>query len=221
MDPTRRCLTFIREHRRVFFLTMISLTLAAITTASLCLSSRKSPELSFVLLKIGSRYKMDALVRVTLDRQALEQDITRQIFQIAMAESSGGSLDPRLRPELEKAQALISQTLARTVPAAINSATFDAPAQALAPRIKQFMSEILPALLKISPDQWQLWQAAIASGNLTMGDCKSESNRAACEIWIAGPDSKNAVVITFWVRDQFIWRLRRVTGLENLIAAMR
>lgn len=86
---------------------------------------------------------------------------------------------------------------------------------------KDAANVLLATLLQVDAQVWQQWQQAVVAGRFTVGSCRREDARAACEIVIHGPDAQDIVLATLWQRQDFYWQLKGVAGLGLWVEWMR
>ena len=134
----------------------------------------------------------------------------------------GAAQSENIPPQDKAAQQIMATTLARTLPLILKSS------KALAGFLGQstdkdsaLRGKLLPILLNINPTVWDEWIANLTAGKINWGQCRYADKRAACQLTNHGPGQQFAQIALLWERQAVYWPLNGVSGIRELVQAMR
>lgn len=215
-----RCLRVISRHRFIFF-TLLAVLFSATLGLFVIEKSKQHPKISFFALKFGVALGFRPLIDATANYDQVRLDLAKDVMRLALANLSQSGVDENTQLEVAKTQSAILNILSQVMPAAIKSPEAEGFLSGLSEPSTNLGLAALPAILKVDSKVWDQWLDEIKRGNFSLGNCRIENARAACEVRIAGPNSKESVVVFLWVRNGLLWRLEKILGVENLVDAMR
>lgn len=192
--------------------------LPVLLLAGLAVWSWMTPRLSFMVLELAfSRGLTDAAGSI-VDESALVAGLAEEMSPLL----AGAAQSENMAPQAKAARQIMATTLARTLPVILKSS------KAVAGSLGQstdkdsaLRGKLLPILLNINPAVWEQWIANLTAGKIDWGTCRYVDERAACELTIHGPGQQSAQVALLWERQTVYWRLKGVSGIRELVQAMR
>jgi hypothetical protein len=153
-----------------------------------------------------------------MDQSALIAGLAEEMSPLL----AGAAQSENMPPQAKAARQIMATTLARTLPVILKSSkTVAGSLGQSTDKDSALRGKLLPILLNINPTVWEEWIANLTAGKIDFGKCRYSDERAACELTIYGPGQQSAQIALLWERQTLYWRLKGVSGIRELVQAMR
>ena len=180
--------------------------------------SCSSPRLSFMVIGLAFSRGVSGIAPLFVDESSLIAGLADEMSPLL----AGAAQSENMPPQVKAARRIMATTLARTLPLVLKSS------KAVAGSLGQstdkdsaLRGKLLPILLNINPAVWDEWIANVTAGKINWGQCRYADKRAACQLTIHGPGQQSAQIALLWERQTVYWRLKGVSGIRELVQAMR
>jgi hypothetical protein len=191
-----------------------------VAVAILSLRVLATPSLSFAVLRFGVAANLDFVVDAACDRGSL----AASAFE-SLAPLLSGSLDEKalaqMSPEAKAARGVMVGALKGTLPLILRSALLVSNNVDASGGAGDGSKNLLAGLLGIQPSTWNEWRASIMAGHFALGECREDGSRAACEVFVDGPNRQSVAMALLFERQSGFWRLKGIVALDRLLMAMR
>ncbi len=190
----------------------------ALLIAGLAIWSWMSPRMSFMVLELAFARGLTDAAGLIVDESGLIAGLAEEMSPLL----AGAAQSENMPPQAKAARQIMATTLARTLPVILKtSKTVAGSLGQAADKDSSLRGKLLPILLNINPAVWDEWIGNLMAGKIDFGKCRYADERAACELTIHGPGQQSAQIALLWERQAIYWRLKGVSGIRELVQAMR
>jgi hypothetical protein len=179
-----------------------------------------TPTISFGILRFGLAFNLPTVINAMFDQEIFLQTVAEDLAPLLSGTSASDS-QGLLSPPANEARVIVMESVHKTLPIILKSLTLLSNNFKNSSGAPNHAVNLLPVLLQIQPSVWNEWEAKAAQGFVTLGECRQNSSRAACEVTITGPREQQVSLALLFNREFCRWRLTGVSGLMPLITAMR